>query len=38
LAGEWPDDLDLDGAPILVRQLADRGLWLEQEPSPPTLG
>ncbi len=31
LPGEWPDDLDLDGAPLLVHELADRGLWLEQE-------
>jgi hypothetical protein len=31
LPGEWPDDLDLDGAPALVRELASRGLWLEQE-------
>ena len=31
LPGEWPDDLNLDGAPELVRDLADRGLWLEQE-------
>jgi hypothetical protein len=31
LPGEWPDDLDLDGAPALIRDLADRGLWLEQE-------
>lgn len=31
LAGAWPDDLVLDGVPPLVRELADRGLWLEQE-------
>ena len=31
LAGEWPDDLDLDAAPTLIRELASRGLWLEQE-------
>ncbi|MFA4835524.1 MAG: Wadjet anti-phage system protein JetD domain-containing protein [Dehalococcoidia bacterium] len=31
LRGEWPDDLNLDGAPSLVRNLAHRGLWLEQE-------
>jgi Uncharacterized protein conserved in bacteria C-term(DUF2220) len=30
--GVWPDDLDLSQAPTLVRQLARRGLWLEQEP------
>ena len=30
--GEWPDDLDLREAPELVRELARRGLWLEQEP------
>lgn len=28
---EWPDDLDLSGTPELVRELAARGLWLEQE-------
>lgn len=28
----WPDDIDLGDAPSLVRQLASRGLWLEQEP------
>lgn len=28
----WPDDLDLNEAPTLVRELAARGLWLEQEP------
>lgn len=27
----WPDDLDLSDAPPLVRDLASRGLWLEQE-------
>ncbi len=27
----WPDDLPLDDAPPLVRELAERGLWLEQE-------
>ncbi len=27
----WPDDLDLGDAPALVRDLAARGLWLEQE-------
>lgn len=31
LPGEWPDDLDLDDAPALIRELASRGLWLEQE-------
>jgi hypothetical protein len=31
LPGEWPDDLDLGGAPALVRELASRSLWLEQE-------
>lgn len=28
----WPPDLDLRAAPPLVRDLAARGLWLEQEP------
>ncbi|SRR5579871_327707 len=28
----WPDDLNLDGTPPLVRDLAKAGLWLEQEP------
>jgi Uncharacterized protein conserved in bacteria C-term(DUF2220) len=28
---QWPTDLDLSGAPPLVRELASRGLWLEQE-------
>lgn len=32
LRGEWPDDLELSEAPAIVRQLAARGLWLEQEP------
>lgn len=27
----WPEDLDLTDAPALVRDLAARGLWLEQE-------
>ena len=27
----WPQDLDLDFAPAPVRELAARGLWLEQE-------
>ena len=31
LPGEWPDDLDLDDAPALIRDLANRSLWLEQE-------
>lgn len=31
LPGEWPQDLLLDDAPPLVRLLAERGLWLEQE-------
>ena len=30
-SGAWPDDLDLDAAPTLIRELASRGLWLEQE-------
>lgn len=29
--GTWPEDLDLHHAPTLVRRLAARGLWLEQE-------
>jgi hypothetical protein len=28
----WPANLDLREAPELVRKLADRSLWLEQEP------
>lgn len=32
LPGVWPEDLDLGEAPALVRELASRGLWLEQEP------
>jgi hypothetical protein len=31
LTRPWPDDLDLSQAPALVRELATRGLWLEQE-------
>jgi hypothetical protein len=31
LPGNWPDDLSLDRAPLLVRELAARSLWLEQE-------
>jgi hypothetical protein len=27
----WPEDLDLDFAPVQVRELAARNLWLEQE-------
>lgn len=32
LPGAWPDDLELGDAPELVRFLATRALWLEQEP------
>ena len=32
LSAQWPDDLELQDAPELVRELARRGLWLEQEP------
>jgi Wadjet anti plasmid transformation system JetA-like protein len=28
----WPSDLDIGDAPALVRELAARGVWLEQEP------
>jgi hypothetical protein len=28
----WPSDLELGDAPALVRELAARGVWLEQEP------
>lgn len=31
LPGLWPEDLDLSDAPELVRLLATRALWLEQE-------
>ncbi len=31
LCAPWPEDLDLSAAPALVRELAGRGLWLEQE-------
>jgi hypothetical protein len=30
--GEWPSDLDLQDAPVLVQRLAREGIWLEQEP------
>jgi hypothetical protein len=29
--GAWPEELDLEGTPELVRELARRDLWLEQE-------
>ena len=32
LRATWPADIDLDFAPTQVRDLAARGLWLEQEP------
>jgi hypothetical protein len=32
LPGTWPDDLELSGTPALVRDLAARRLWMEQEP------
>jgi hypothetical protein len=32
LPADWPADLDVSVAPPLVRELAARGLWLEQEP------
>jgi len=32
LPGAWPKELDLDDAPELIRLLASRALWLEQEP------
>ncbi|MCC7383266.1 MAG: hypothetical protein IT384_15625 [Deltaproteobacteria bacterium] len=32
LPGVWPEDLDLGETPELVRLLASRALWLEQEP------
>lgn len=32
LRSSWPDDLELREAPSLVRELAERSLWLEQEP------
>ena len=31
LRAPWPSDLDLGAAPALIRELATRGLWLEQE-------
>lgn len=31
LPGAWPEDIDLRESPELVRLLARRGLWLEQE-------
>lgn len=31
LRATWPQDLNLDFAPAQVRELATRGLWLEQE-------
>ena len=31
LRAPWPPDLDLEFAPVAVRNLAARGLWLEQE-------
>lgn len=31
LRATWPEDLNLDFAPVAVRELARRGLWLEQE-------
>jgi Uncharacterized protein conserved in bacteria C-term(DUF2220) len=31
LVGRWPEGVELDGAPRLVRDLARRGLWMEQE-------
>ena len=31
LRAPWPPDLDVSAAPPLVRELAARGLWLEQE-------
>ncbi|MDE0033916.1 MAG: DUF2220 family protein [Deltaproteobacteria bacterium] len=31
LRATWPQNLDLDFAPAQVRELATRGLWLEQE-------
>ena len=31
LPGEWPEGLELEDAPALVRELKRRSLWLEQE-------
>jgi hypothetical protein len=31
LRATWPEELDLGFAPAKVRELATRGLWLEQE-------
>jgi len=31
LVGVWPEELNLTGVPPLVLELAQRGLWLEQE-------
>lgn len=31
LPGKWPDDMNLSDAPLLVRELGRRDLWLEQE-------
>lgn len=31
LPGEWPSDIELDDTPDLIRELARRSLWLEQE-------
>jgi hypothetical protein len=31
LRATWPEDLDFDFAPVQVRDLITRGLWLEQE-------
>ena len=30
--GDWPEDFDLTEVPALVREIAAKGLWLEQEP------
>jgi hypothetical protein len=32
LRATWSSDVDLRNSPELVRELAHRGLWLEQEP------
>ena len=31
LKAEWPADLNLDDAPLLVQQLAREHIWMEQE-------